>query len=968
MAELSFLTGGGETGALVRAHDWSATPLGPAEGWPQSLRSTLSVLLNSPILGAVLWGPDLLFLYNDAYVPSLADRHPGALGRPVSEVWGDAWSQVSPAFHHCLATGEGFEKRDVELPIVRNGRSEITYWNFSAAPIRGEDGTIVGLFNQGIETTAEILEDRRRVGEIERQRNLLQQMPGFAAVLAGPDHVFEFVNEAYVAISGPRTFLGHTVREVFPELTGQGFYELLDRTYATGEPYSARALTVWFSDMADAKFVDLLYQPIKDGQGQVTGIFVGGYDVTERVRAETYRDVLMRLTDRIRDVNDPDVVGYVAAEILGETLNVSRVGYGTVDLAAETLHVERDWTGPEVETLAGIVPLRDYGSFIDSLKRGELVEISDVSLDDRTSVAADALAARHARSFVNIPVIEHGQLVAVLYVNHATVREWPADEIALIKEVASRTRVAVERSRNDAALLELNTTLEQRIDERSAALRLHENIIQSDITAICAFDTDFRLIAFNTAHNDEFFRVNGFYTKLGDVFPDLFVEEQRPLMRAQMARALSGESFTVEEEFGNPAIDAPRWEIHYSPLRDSEGTIVGAFHHARDVSARLRAQAELADAQDALRQSQKMEAMGQLTGGVAHDFNNLLTPIVGVLDMLQRRKVGGEREQRLIDGAVVSADRARILVQRLLAFARRQPLQTMAVDVAALVRNMADLVASTTGPQIRVVVDVGEDLPPASADPNQLEMALLNLAVNGRDAMPDGGTLRITASSETVDKATDTVTPGRYIRLSVADSGIGMSEETMARAVEPFYSTKGVGKGTGLGLSMVHGLASQLGGGLRLSSRPGLGTNVELWLPESVEDAGTAPGSPVAATALAPSKRGTALLVDDEEYARLSTADMLGELGFDVVEAETGEAALALIENGLDVALIITDHLMPGMNGSDLAREIRQLRSELPVLVISGYAESEGIEPDLPRLTKPFRRDELVNSLVSLGC
>jgi PAS domain S-box-containing protein len=241
---------------------------------------------------------------------------------------------------------------------------------------------------------------------------------------------------------------------------------------------------------------------------------------------------------------------------------------------------------------------------------------------------------------------------------------------------------------------------------------------------------------------------------------------------------------------------------------------------------------DLVTAQEALRQAQKMEAMGQLTGGVAHDFNNLLTPIVGALDMLQRRAVGGEREQRLISGAVQSAERAKTLVQRLLAFARRQPLQPTAVDMTKLMANIADLIASISGPQIHVSIEASEDLPLAKADQNQLEMALLNLSVNARDAMPSGGTLRISATkAEAHPTDAPGLAPGVYVRLSVSDTGSGMDESTLARAAEPFFSTKGVGKGTGLGLSMVHGLASQLGGALRIQSRKGVGTNVELWLP-----------------------------------------------------------------------------------------------------------------------------------------
>jgi signal transduction histidine kinase len=406
-----------------------------------------------------------------------------------------------------------------------------------------------------------------------------------------------------------------------------------------------------------------------------------------------------------------------------------------------------------------------------------------------------------------------------------------------------------------------------------------------------------------------------------------------------------------------------RW-IAWSLVPEEQAGAEVFYAVGRDVTAEKQAAAELERAQEALRQAQKMEAMGQLTGGVAHDFNNLLTPIVGSLDMLQRRQLGGEREQRLIAGAMQSAERAKTLVQRLLAFARRQPLQPMPVNVSKLIQEMADLISSTTGPQIKVIVDAPDDLPPATADANQIEMALLNLAVNARDAMPGGGTLRFSADVQALRRGhTTNLPPGTYIRVSVADTGVGMDEATLARAIEPFFSTKGVGKGTGLGLSMVHGLASQLGGALTINSRPALGTNVELWLPQSAESPPNI--EPAAADELSLLTRGTVLLVDDEDLVRQSTADMLNELGYSVVEAASAEEALALIDSKR-FDLLITDHLMPGISGTELARTIRTVKPGVPVLLISGYAEAEGIEPDLPRLTKPFRTDELAASLALL--
>lgn len=404
--------------------------------------------------------------------------------------------------------------------------------------------------------------------------------------------------------------------------------------------------------------------------------------------------------------------------------------------------------------------------------------------------------------------------------------------------------------------------------------------------------------------------------------------------------------------------------LSLSPLPTDAGRLVcGVVADLTEDKARAH---ELHQAQEALRQSQKMEAMGQLTGGVAHDFNNLLTPIIGSLDMLHRSGIGGDREQKLISGALQSADRAKILVQRLLAFARRQPLKATAVDLGTLLEGMGELVASTSGPQINIVVNTPKNLSPAFADPNQLEMAILNLAVNARDAMPDGGTLTLSARNIEIGEGhRSNLPPGAYVDLSVADTGTGMDEATMNRAIEPFFSTKGVGKGTGLGLSMVHGLVSQLGGAMTLKSEPELGTKVELFLPISAQLVDAGSGGDRSATD--PPKVGLVLLVDDEAIVRTSTADMLTDLGFEVVEAASAGEALTLLEGGLGADMLLTDHLMPGMTGTELAREARERWPDCPVLLISGFAEADGVAPELPRLIKPFRQAELAEMLATLN-
>nr|WP_245653528.1 PAS domain-containing protein [Sphingomonas pituitosa] len=374
--------------------------------------------------------------------------------------------------------------------------------------------------------------------------------------------------------------------------------------------------------------------------------------------------------------------------------------------------------------------------------------------------------------------------------------------------------------------------------------------------------------------------------------------------------------------------------------------------------------AALRETEAALRQSQKMEAMGQLTGGVAHDFNNLLTPIIGSLDLILRKRGDDPVLHRLLDGAMRSAERASTLVQRLLAFARRQPLQPAPVDMVALVDGMVPLLASTLGPKIALSVTKPEMLPPARADANQLEMALLNLAVNARDAMPEGGALEVRLVLGDAQDAPTPLAAGHYVRLAVRDTGAGMDAATLARAVEPFFSTKGVGRGTGLGLSMVHGLTNQLGGTMGLESRPGEGTVVELWLPVSDD----APAAIAAQTRHEPHDgAGTVLLVDDEDIVRGTAAEMLRALGYQVQPADSAEAALAMLDRGLVPDLLVTDHLMPGMTGTDLARAVQARLGEVPTLIVSGYADVEGLGRDFAHLPKPFRQADLARALTLLG-
>ena len=364
-----------------------------------------------------------------------------------------------------------------------------------------------------------------------------------------------------------------------------------------------------------------------------------------------------------------------------------------------------------------------------------------------------------------------------------------------------------------------------------------------------------------------------------------------------------------------------------------------------------------------LHEAQKLETLGQLTGGVAHDFNNLLTPITGALDLLLRRFSDADPgAARLLTNAMDSAERAKILVQRLLGFARRQILETRPTDVRALLGGMGDLIASSIGSSIAIDWEF-DALPPALVDPNQLELAILNLCVNSRDAMPDGGTLTISARESLIlQNEVPGVAAGRYVSVIVADTGQGMGAEVIARAIEPFYSTKPIGKGTGLGLSMVHGLARQLGGGLRIASRIGAGTEIEILLP--VTDAGDRPGSgdaDGAAGDLRPDRSLRILLVDDQDPVRESVSEMLTELGHQVMQAGNGSAALDLAGRR-EFDIVVSDYKMPVMSGVQLASEIRAIVPGIAVLIITGYT-GESTAFDLPHLQKPFRRGDLKRAI-----
>lgn len=523
-------------------------------------------------------------------------------------------------------------------------------------------------------------------------------------------------------------------------------------------------------------------------------------------------------------------------------------------------------------------------------------------------------------------------------------------------------RSALKARRRQYQLRGASAALERAVIERTAELEAARTSLEVALDAADMGNWDIDMTTGEARRSLRHDQIFGFAELQPQWNVEIFLQRVDPAHRARIAASFEAAPGTGELDFECPITTIsgePRWIAAKGRVAYEDDVPIRMTGIVSDITARKEADAQLA-------QSAKMDTIGQLTGGVAHDFNNLLTPIVGSLDLLRRRHGDDEKSQRFIVGALQAAERASTLTQRLLSFARRQTLQPRSVDVAALVDGMIDLIRRSLGPTIDVVIEMPATLPPVRVDPNQLELALLNLAVNARDAMPGGGRLTLGATMIVVDDRNNVgLAEGRYIRLMASDTGIGMDKATLARAIEPFFSTKGVGKGTGLGLSMIHGLAAQSGGTLRIESEPGQGTSIELWLP--VSDEAALEQQPDRDEPIPAARHAKILLVDDEEIVRTATADMLRDLGYEVIEMPSAIQALSAIRAGIDADLLVTDYLMPGMTGAALIHELRAKGVGLPTLLVTGYAATgQDVPADVPRLSKPFRQADLAGRIHDL--
>jgi PAS domain S-box-containing protein len=464
-------------------------------------------------------------------------------------------------------------------------------------------------------------------------------------------------------------------------------------------------------------------------------------------------------------------------------------------------------------------------------------------------------------------------------------------------------------------------------------------------------------------------RIKGYLSGeiIGSHFSQFYTVEDREAGEPQKALQTVRREGRFEREGWRVRKDGSRFWAHViiDAIRDDQGKLLGYAKITRDITERKKVQEQLEAAREALHQSQKMEAIGQLTGGVAHDFNNLLTVVLGSLELMRKRLPDDPKLVGLLENAIQGAQRGSLLTKRMLAFARRQELKPEAIKIPELVRGMTDMLQRSLGPSIAIETRFPLVSKAVLGDANQLEMVLLNLTVNARDAMPDGGQIVI-ATREEILRAGDgnRLKPGAYICLTVRDTGAGMDEVTLRRAMEPFFTTKGPGKGTGLGLAMVHGVAAQSGGWFTLRSREGEGTIAELWLPVA-EGQTPAIGSERPANDAAVYQGSLVVVaVDDDRLVLTNTIAMLDDLGHTGIAASSGKEALDILRRHGPVDVVITDYAMPRMTGLQLAEAIKKEWPELPVIIATGFAEMEpDVEWSQPRLAKPFSEAELVQEL-----
>ena len=974
-----WLLPGGATGALLRSTDWSRTPLGPIERWPKSLCIAVGICLNSRFPMFVWWGPELINIYNDAYIPVLGKRHPEAFGRPARGIWTEIWPVVGPQAEAVMRRGESTWNERVLLVMERHGYTEDTWFTWSYSPIPDDRGGIGGVFCACTEDTPRVLVERERNRlldevEVERRRltEVFAQSPGFLAALRGPDHIFDFVNDSYYELIGRRDVVGMTVREALPEVSDQGYLEILDRVYRSGEPFVGTNMRVMFRRHAgrplEEVYLDFVYQPVRAPDGSVAGILAHGVDVTESRRNEQRHRFLLALDDAVRPLTAPAEITAACARLLGDHLHVDRCAYADVEGDEDTFNLAGDYNRG-VPSIVGRYRFADFGDEVLGLMReNKPYVVSDV--ESHQPAIGDLSCYRQTliRAVICVPLHKGGRLIAAMAVHQKTPRAWRADEVDLVRTVASRCWESIERARVERTLRDSEARFRQLADAMPQIV----------------------FAARPDGHVDYFNRQWYEYTGLPE--GEVGYESWRQAHTAEGLRQTE-ERWREAVTTGQPyEIEYPlrrrdgvyRWHLGRAlPIRDERGDIVQWFGTNTDIHERKQFEQSLQDARlDAERASRMKD---EFLATLSHELRTPLNAILGWA-MIMRRSQGlpaelargveviernSRAQGRIIDDLL---DMSAIISGKINLDLQRVGLSQVVLAAAETSR----IAAAAKGIRVETHIDPAAGEASVRGDSHRLHQVLNNLLSNAIKFTGQNGRIRVSLS-----------TTGRGFTVRVSDTGQGIEARFLPFIFDRFRqadaSTTRRYSGLGLGLSIVKQLVELHGGSVRAESAgAGQGAAFEVTLPPAASrgpaGAISAPhGGPAAVEtgeAEASEIRGlNVLVVDDDPDARELMKRLLEDRSASVTTADSASAATRLMEErSFDV--LVSDIGMPGEDGYAMMRRLRRRGGKrggnIPAIALSAYARAEDRVQSIRagfqiHLAKPIEPAELVATVASVA-
>jgi signal transduction histidine kinase len=913
---LHFLDGGGAMADIIRRRDWSDSPLGPPETWPGALKMAVGTCLSSRFPMVVWWGPDLLMLYNDAWIPILGEsKHPAGLGRPGAESWPETWPIVGAQFEAALR-GTANWSEDLLLASDRKGYIEECYFTYSHSPLRDASGDIVGVFTAVAETTARVLADRRRV----KLHALSEAGAAAAREEATVGAACAKLIEAFCSGNPDAPFAALYLRE------------------ATGHGLGLRA---------DAG-LDGLSVPVHimcAGEPDDWGVLAA---VTSAAPVEiTLADQIGQLPGRPWPEPGRQVVAYPLVD-RSSPLKVSGVLVCGVNARLRLDDAYRTFLQSAADRTAGIIS--NVRARRDERRRNE-VTAKIVTLERRL------FAARSA------PRVMEVLLDAVLEAHGAE-----RGNIQLYDPQSRALRIVVQRGFDEAFLTHFQTVS---AGDGSACGRA-----LADGTTLAVEDVDEDL---EFAPHRAIAGSAGFRAVVSTPLLDSQTHDPVGMVSVHFAAPHQPRPDVVglAEFYARLGSDVLVRRLAERRLEESEVRLTAANASlerrvAERTSELAAANRELlaeigrrSEAEEAVRQMHRLDAVGQVTAGVAHDFNNLLSVVLGNAEFLLR-DTSDPKQLRRLSMIQMAGERGAKLTGQLLAFSRLQRLEPKTLDINVVIQSIRELLVSTLGPGIPLQTALAADAWPALVDRTQLELVILNLVVNARQAMPDGGRLLLQTRNVTIRRPPERAgapAPGHYSVIRISDCGPGMASDVLAKAFEPFFTTKAIGAGSGLGLAQAFGFATQSGGGVAIWSKVGRGTAVSLFLPRAD---GVDREDELLEAETAPDGLGrTVLVVDDEDDVRATGAEALRQLGYCILEAGSGGAALEILSQRRDVEALVLDYGMPGMTGAELARQVVAQWPRLPIVFLTGHAEHPGLaaSPRQVIVQKPARPRDLANSI-----